>query len=530
MSKNECSSRPQAGLVLCLLLLVTTDVTVASPDDFNIDGVFEVALDLPRILFLLKRDPNGLPLLYEGNFELNWAFLDTGASGILLSRETADLLDISIHPDALYADVGIGGLEFFDVSEVLYIGTDDFQDLDPNDLEHYILSGPYRLQINQTYAGEWPDEPLDILGMPVMAGKMVVLDAGATNRLEYFSANILQPNDPAIPEVDFFVPLRFEKYIMPKAPENIPPLPVLAYNPVIDNVTASYGADTVTGTWVLDTCGTISLISGPQAAQLGLTDTDANPIITPDFVLPIGGIGEDINIPGYQIDELIIPTLSGYNLIFQNARIGVANIELIDEFTDDSIILDGVFGSNFLCASAKIEYGWPVDLAATAFEKIVIDTQNGLLGFDVNDVYALPSCGDQYHPRPSADLTDDCKVSFDDLYILTENWLGDDCNVGNAFCGGADIDKNGGIDLADYSSLAKQWLYWSFKSTCGDWQHPRPEGDLNHDCAVDFRDLRILAEEWLGQCDWLNWNCRGADMNSDKGVNFTDYAEFIRDW
>ncbi|HUV41829.1 MAG TPA: dockerin type I domain-containing protein [Sedimentisphaerales bacterium] len=518
----------KAKLIFTLLVLVVCNCTLAGPDDFNIDGVFEVALDLPRILFLLKRDPNGLPLLYEGNFELNWAFLDTGASGILLSRETADLLDISIHPDALYADVGIGGLEFFDVSEALYIGTDDFQDPDPNDPEQYILSGPYRLQINQTYAGDWPDEPLDILGMPVMAGKTVVVDAGATNRLEYFSANILQPNDPAIPEVDFVVPLRFEKYIMPKAPENIPPLPVLAYNPVIDNVTARYGAQTVTGTWVLDTCGTISLISGPQAAQLGLTDTDANPIITPDFILPIGGIGEDVNIAGYQIDELIIPTLSGYNLIFQNARIGVANIEIIDEFTGAPIILDGIFGSNFLCASAKLLDGWLIDLAATAFEKITIDTRRALLGFDVNDIYPLPACHDSI--RPYADLTGDCKVGSADLYILTENWLRNDCGSSNDFCSRADIDKNGSVNFADYTLLAKQWRLLAYYPVCGIPGRLWPQGDLNHDCAFDMRDLQILAQEWLNTCSALNYNCRAADTNSDNTFDFSDWADFAALW
>ena len=47
--------------------------------DLNFDGIFEAALDLPRIYFLLKKDVNGPPLEYEGQFELNWAFLDTGA-------------------------------------------------------------------------------------------------------------------------------------------------------------------------------------------------------------------------------------------------------------------------------------------------------------------------------------------------------------------------------------------------------------------------------------------------------------------
>ena len=530
MLKNKGFLRFKTGLVLLLLFFIASGQLLAAPGDFNIDGVFEAALDLPRILFLLKRDPNGPPLEYMGNFELNWAFLDTGASGILLSRETVDYLEISIDPNAQYADVGIGGMEFFDVSEPLYIGTDDFDDLDPYDPDHYLLSGPWRFQVKQYYAGPWPDEPIDILGIPVMAGKTVVLNAEGPNRLEYFSADIKESNDPAIPEIDFTIPLRFEKYIMPKDPNNIPPLPVLAYNPVIDNITAEYDGISTTGNWLFDTGATISLMSVSQAAVLGLTDSNGDPLIPPDFLLPVGGIGGQVEIPGFQIDNLIIPTLNGYNLAFNNARIGVYDIGITDEATGEFIILDGVFGSNFLCASAKFdEFGGLVDLAEGAFKKVVIDMRNGLLGFDVNDVYPLPTCGDAEHPRPTADITGDCKVNLLDLYALSENWLRDDCNINNSFCDGTDIKENGEIDLGDYALLAGQWRNSPFSSTCGDADHPWPQRDLNRDCSVDLRDLRIIAAEWLNDCDWLNWNCRSADLNSDSIVNFDDYAEFVRE-
>lgn len=34
-------------------------------------------------------------------------------------------------------------------------------------------------------------------------------------------------------------------------------------------------------------------------------------------------------------------------------------------------------------------------------------------------------------------------------------------------------------------------------SCCGDEDHPYPEGDLNHDCRVDFKDLALLTSHWL---------------------------------
>ena len=92
--------------------------------------------------------------------------------------------------------------------------------------------------------------------------------------------------------------------------------------------------------------------------------------------------------------------------------------------------------------------------------------------------------------------------------------------------GGADMDENGKVELGDYVHLAGQWLKSPFASTCGDAKNPWPEGDLNRDCLVDFKDLQTFAKEWLNDCDWLNWNCRCADLNTDGIVNFYDYAEF----
>jgi len=431
-------------------LLFAAVCAYAESGDFNIDGMYEAAIDLPRILFILKREPNDPPLEVEGNFELNYAFLDTGASGVLLSRETTELMGIAVEPNAQFVDTGVAGEEYFDVSESLYIGTADYKASDPYNPSIYSLAGPRRFQIKQTYAGLFP---IDVLGVPVMAGKSAVLDSGGTNDLEYFTADIKEANDPAIPQVDFKLALRFEKYIVPEDSRNIPPLPVLAYNPVIDNIAVEYNGVISTGTWLFDTGATVSAISTAQSFKLGLTDEYGEPIITPDFYVDIGGIGGSITIPGFQIDNLIIPTLCGYNLVFNNARVTVHDVGIFNETTGEFIILDGIFGSNFLCATFDtLTY----DMSATPFDRIVIDTKNALLGFNVNDIYPLP--------------------------------------------------------------------------TCNDMGMPWPVSDFNRDYFVDLQDLHIFADEWLGDCDWLNWNCRGADMNLDSTVNFGDYANFADNW
>ncbi|MCK4299642.1 MAG: hypothetical protein KAX80_08915, partial [Planctomycetes bacterium] len=242
-------------LALVLAIVVFTGSAQADPNDLNFDGVFEYAMDLPRILFLMKREPNGGPLLYEGNFEVNWAFLDTGASGILLSKETIDYLEIEIDPNGEYIDVGVGGFEAFDVSEPLYFATYIYDLEDPNIgiPESYLYSGgPWRTQVKKYYEGIFA---LDVLGIPVMAGKTVVLYPSPTNEIGFFVAEIKEPNDTNMPAADFNVPLRFEKYINPGLTEEFhtPPLPVLAYNPVIDNVVMEYGNESTTANLVLDT-------------------------------------------------------------------------------------------------------------------------------------------------------------------------------------------------------------------------------------------------------------------------------------
>jgi hypothetical protein len=368
------------SVILLITLLSYGGTSVCAQEDFVLENVHEAALDLPRIFFLLKREPSGPPLMTKGHFEVYYAFLDTGASGIVLSRETAGLMGLAVDPKARFADIGVGGVEYFNVSESLYLGLTGYNAQNPGDPRFYRVIGQGRFQIKQNTAGLLT-EPLDIIGMPAMIGRIVVLDSGATNSLGYFSANIKNPGDPAIPGVDLEVVLRFRNFQNPNNPNNIPPLPVTARNPVIDNIVVHRKGMSSRGNWLLDTGATISLISVKQATRLGLTDRNGVPLVTPDFSLPIGGIGEMIQVPGFEIDKLTVPTRSGRNLVFINARLGVHDIRFFDEQKKAFTTLDGVFASNFLCASAKMESLIPTDVSQTIFDKIVIDMQRGVLGF-----------------------------------------------------------------------------------------------------------------------------------------------------
>jgi len=528
-------------LIIFLILLVTGSYGIAACSDFEIDGTYEASVDLPTIYFLLKDTPEGPPrtsLANGGEFAVNYGYLDTGASGILLSRETAEDMQVAIDANAIFVDTGIGGDEYFNVSEPLYVGTLDSGSETPENPDIYSLNGPWRFQVNQEYVDPLLGESLDVLGIPVMAGKTVVITpikdfnifpelTGDEFGMMGTTAKIVDSNDGNIPGTDFQVSLRFEKYINPSNPLNIPPLPVLAYNPVIDNITVERGGLDSTGNWLFDTGAQISMISVSQGMRLGLVDSDGNAIVPVDFSVPIGGIGGEVNLPGFTLDKLSVPTLNGFNLVFLNARVCVHDIGILDERSGEFIILDGVFGDNFICASYDTNSveanSLDLNISSTPFDNIVIDTRRGLLGFDVNSAYSVPSCR-------STDLNADCIVDINDLATFSRNWLRTDCNSGNGFCQGADIDKDGKVNFSDYVIFADDWQSRKCQYICGSEARPYPAADLTHDCVVNIYDLEIIAAEWLNTCDWLNFNCRGGDYNRDGILNFKDFAVFANGW
>ena len=384
--------RKQAILAVGLALVFVTSFTqvcVSAERDLVLRGVHEAAIDLPRVLFLLKRQADGPALGSGGRLGVNYAFLDTGGSGVLLSRETANLLGVGVEPNARFVDIGIGGDEYFDVSEPLYIGLADYEEKNPYDADVYKILGPGRVQVKREPAGLL-GQPLDIMGVPVMAGRVVVLDSGATNNLGFFAAEIKEPGDPSIPKVDLTVALRFENFLNPNNPKNIRPLPSLSYNPVIDNIVIGYRGKRSKGNWLFDTGATISFISTDQAKRIGLMDKNGRPLVAQAFSVPVGGIGAIVQIPGFEIDGLTVPTLSGGSLVYDKPRLGVHDISYFDEDDGKFVTLDGVFGSNFLCATASMEDLLSLDIGQTIFEKIVLDMRQGLLGFDINDGYRQP--------------------------------------------------------------------------------------------------------------------------------------------
>jgi hypothetical protein len=415
----------------------------------DIPGVQPVAFDQPRVNMLLRRAPGGNPLsgdfLGETIFNIE-AFYDTGASGLILSDQTADFLGVQRSQFnsslVVFEDVGVAGSDTFNVSEPLYMAIAPYTpsvDINNPATASVVYDqdfGPVRMQIggstNPLLAG------LDILGVPAMQGKVVVMDPKPLDGillgiLDLMRTYVYDPGtpfdpgqvdvDPGIPATNRHVQLRyasFERFTQttpvgaegPTLHENpfIGPDPVASLDPSapLDStpgVTIALGATQATGSFLFDTGSAASFISTDLAAMLNVryrpgTRGTANPQLevfdpgnpgAPGALLPnqfqftISGIGGDQRAAGFFLDSLRVPTIEGDPLNFSGAPVLVVDISVQDPVTLETLTLDGVFGMNFLVASAFVIEETLEILAFNPgpFEWVVFDEPNGVLALQL---------------------------------------------------------------------------------------------------------------------------------------------------
>jgi hypothetical protein len=183
-------------------------------------------------------------------------------------------------------------------------------------------------------------------------------------------------------------------------------------------VTITLNGVSSNGSFLLDTGAAASIISVNEAANVhvrykaGTQGTD-NPQLEvfnpakpgdpgtplPDqFQLTIGGIGGTSRIAGFFLDSMLVrteeaaPGVDGdaNNLLFAGAPVLVDDITVKDPVTLQTLTLDGIFGMNFLVASANIIEAEPLpiifDLTPGPANWLVFDEQAGVLGLDVKGV------------------------------------------------------------------------------------------------------------------------------------------------
>jgi PEP-CTERM motif-containing protein len=405
---------PWAFVLLLSLLPVVEPVRA-----IDIVGVQNAALDQPRINALLRRPGSGDPLVGTDIFGdptiTIQAFFDTGASGVVLSEETANSFGVqrSINlspppPFVLFEDIGVAGSAQFHVSERLLINiAPSTPSADISNPATYNQSfGPLRTQIGPLGT---PSNPLfgglDVFGMPTMAGKVVVMDPKPLNALSdtmrtyvYDPGTPFSPGsadfNPGIPPTNRTIGLsyasadRFTR-LTPSSAEGpaqrsnpfIGPNPLAKLDPsappdATPGVTLTLGDKQTTGSFLLDTGAAASVISLEQAAHLSVRYRPGvpDPVLElfdpahpespgtelPDqFVITLSGIGGDKTAAGFFLDSMLVRTREGNalndndpdHLRYLRAPVLVADISLIDPVTLQVLTLDGLFAMNLLVAS-----------------------------------------------------------------------------------------------------------------------------------------------------------------------------------
>jgi hypothetical protein len=197
----------------------------------------------------------------------------------------------------------------------------------------------------------------------------------------------------------------------------IGPNPVAALDPSAppDNtpgITLTLAGNQATGSFLFDTGAAGSFVSTDLAAAINVRYRDgtfgtADPLLelfdpadpsAPGMLLPnqfqltISGIGGSQRAAGFFLDFLSVPTVEGDPLNYIGAPVLVFDISVQDPNTLDTLTLDGVFGMNFLVASAFFdEVTFILDPLNTGpFDWLVFDEPNGLLGLQLAGAPPVP--------------------------------------------------------------------------------------------------------------------------------------------
>jgi hypothetical protein len=421
--------RPQR--FLCVLLLCAPLLAT------DIEGVQAVSMDQPRVCVALRRTRGGAPLAGKGQADLSAflgdkngsdkvttfaAYLDTGASSICISTQTAATLGVrKVAVDdtpkgvVVFHDVGVGGKDSFNISEELYVSMGPYQALGAPAAEGGFApaGGPWQCQIGPLEGSGVLSAligPVDVVGMPAMASKVVVMDVRPVNAMtDVMKVAVLAPGSRDIPQTNRHVRLTYADfaaftYTEPRGIKK----PTMTANPFIGPdplgntdksahpIILHHNNASSNGSWLLDTGAAASMISKAQAARLGIryrvgpdgndTSTLEGPPRDRQFTLTIGGIGGAKDATGFFVDELRVPTSDGDDLVYKHAPVLVADITLQHPTTGQRVTLDGVFGMNMLVASAQVTGGLVPDIGKMAegpYTFIVIDHDKGILGLQL---------------------------------------------------------------------------------------------------------------------------------------------------
>ncbi len=428
----------RSGVIASLAIGLWFCAATAWSQEVRLPNICIAAWDQPELWGILK---DGGDILPPGTYDAaTQFFVDTGSSGIVISKIIVD--DFEIGPQdfiGYYIEIGIGGDEVGDVTRPFTVKLlNGSTTIVPDPLEewHFDDYGQFNLWARRVFDIFEIWDPINIVGMPVIGQRVMVIDPTPLGELEpdRIQTFLLPAGDPGIPtaQLNAHVPITLVNF-MPDQPLPGQTFPSSADNPVIPNVVLKHGLLESTGTWLLDTGAAAAFISIAQANAAGVTDKTTLEEMIPeaDFTIDVIGIGGDVSLPGFLVDEVRLPTTDGFDVVFQQVELGVIDVAG----------LDGVFGVNFLLPS--MSYFREVE-GPGYFERIVIDTAGGVMGLDIFD--------DAFFIVTAGDLDGDGDVDLDDAALFVAAMNGPGQPPGDA---AADLDEDGDCDLADLAVFTK---------------------------------------------------------------------------
>jgi len=370
---------------------------------------------------------------------------------LVVSDATRDVLGIprkdcptgSINPcEVVFEDVSVTGTSEFGVSSELFVHATSFGGDTTNiddaaffDTLYNSVAGPVRTQLSPP-TNDIFLSGLDVLGMPLIAGRTMVMDARPLNDAENLSTMVTSLHISGDPIVGLPAPdrriatsygdfSRFTRTFARDGLNNETTLdaasfgPTLVHNPFIGpdptgdsnegdpvpGITAIHNGATTTTSWLLDSGASASIVSevlsaahdvqyraghGPGSLEPQLERISDGTLVPNQFQQAVGGISGTLSIAGFSLDKVSVQTIEGDSLDYLNVPVLVLDISVLDPTTQESITLDAVFGMNMLVASAEILGGLPGDIHVGAYDFISFDEPSGVLSLVFNVDLDLP--------------------------------------------------------------------------------------------------------------------------------------------
>jgi hypothetical protein len=109
-------------------------------------------------------------------------------------------------------------------------------------------------------------------------------------------------------------------------------------------------------------------------------------------------------------------------------------------------------------------------------------------------------------------------VDINDLVILAEFWLENQCDVTNRWCQGSDLNFDSGVDLLDFAFLAGCWGVFDYQQPLpnpSQWEIPPKSDNISTDSI--YMEAVQATDNWIGGVEYYFRNLTIPDGSHDSG-------------